>query len=107
MNRTDGGFARSLAVTIVVFGFVLALGLTVIGAIDRRSAAREEELVHDAVRSALITCYAVEGAYPGDLDYLKEKYGLQYNENEYLVSYDAFASNLLPEVRVIRKGEGM
>lgn len=107
MHKVEGGFARSLAVTIVVFGFVLALGLTVIGDIDRRSAAREEDLVRDAVRGALITCYAVEGAYPGDLGYLKENYGLQYNEQEYLVSYDAFAANLLPEVRVIRKGEGL
>jgi type II secretory pathway pseudopilin PulG len=101
MNRTDGGFARSLAVTIVVFGFVLALGLTVIGAIDRRSAAREEELVHDAVRSALITCYAVEGAYPPSLDYITENYRVQIDTERYTVRYELFASNLMPDVTVL------
>lgn len=106
MLKWDDGFARGLAVTIVVFGFVLALGLSVLNVIDLKSAAAEETLVRDAVRKAVVTCYAVEGAYPADLEYLKEHYGLKYNEREYLVSYDAFASNLMPDVRVIRKGDG-
>lgn len=105
MLRKDGDFARSLAVTIVVFGFVLALGLSLLSAIDRRTAIQEEELVREAVRSAVVTCYAVEGAYPESLDYLKEHYGLKYNEDQFLVGYDAFASNLLPDVQVLRKGD--
>ena len=45
-------------------------------------------------------------AYPDSLDYLKERYGLVYNEDLFFVSYDAFASNLMPDIQVTRKGAG-
>jgi hypothetical protein len=60
----------------------------------------QTQFVVDAVRNAALTCYAVEGAYPEDLSYLREYYGLAYDENRYFVSYDAFASNLLPDIYV-------
>ena len=41
---------------------------------------------------------------PDNLDYLKERYGLVYNEDLFFVSYDAFASNLMPDIQVTRKG---
>ena len=64
----------------------------------------EERLVLDAVRSAALTCYAVEGAYPQSLEALKHGYGLAYNEDAYIVVYDAFASNVMPDIQVLRKG---
>ena len=53
-------------------------------------------------RSA-VQCYAVEGYYPQDLDYLTDHYGLQINHDRYIVVYEAFASNLPPEVTVLQK----
>lgn len=106
MNGRRNGLIRGIAVTIVVFGFVLAAGLSLLSAIDRRSAEAEERLVRDAVRRAVVTCYATEGAYPESADYLKTHYGLVYNEEQFFVAYDAFASNLMPDIRVTRKGAG-
>lgn len=60
--------------------------------------------IHQAVMRAAVNCYSIEGAYPSNLDYLKENYGLRYDEGHYLVSYDAFASNLLPDVFVFERG---
>ena len=60
--------------------------------------------VLDAVRRAALTCYAVEGAYPQSLEALKHGYGLAYNEDAYIVVYDAFASNVMPDIQVLRKG---
>ena len=48
-------------------------------------------------------CYAAEGVYPPDLQYLKDHYGLTYDETEFLVDYEAYGSNLMPEVTVLRK----
>ena len=53
------------------------------------------------MHNAALTCYAVEGAYPEDLDYLREHYGLAYDQSRYIVNYDAFASNLIPEIFVV------
>ena len=54
----------------------------------------------DAVQNAALTCYAVEGAYPDDVEYLRTHYGLAYDQDRYMVRYSAFASNLLPEIYV-------
>lgn len=104
MFRRRSAFARGLALTLCAFALLAAGASAVLNFIDRQSARAEEELVLGAVRQAMITCYAVEGAYPADVAYLKENYGLAYNEDEYFVFYDAFASNILPEIRVSRKG---
>ena len=72
--------------------------------IGASSESMEERLVLDAVRSAALTCYAVEGAYPQSLEALKHGYGLAYNEDAYIVVYDAFASNVMPDIQVLRKG---
>lgn len=56
-----------------------------------------------AIERCALQCYVVEGAYPPSLDYLKENYGLQMNEKEFYVSYDIFASNIPPAVRVISR----
>ena len=48
-------------------------------------------------------CYVVEGVYPENLSYLEENYGLQINTRDFYVAYDAFASNLPPDIRVRAK----
>lgn len=104
MFGSKNRFRRGLAFTLIAFALAYIGGAALLNWIDGSSAAAEEELVRDAVRQAVITCYAVEGAYPPDVNYLKQHYGLAYNENEYFVSYEAFASNILPEIHVSRRG---
>ena len=61
----------------------------------------------DAMKNAVLRCaaqcYAVEGVYPESLSYLEEKYGLRINTADYYVTYDVFASNVPPAVRVASK----
>lgn len=94
---------RDVAALAVFAAIVLAFCL----AVDRLTSASdgaELKLVRDAVKNAALTCYAVEGAYPEDIDYLREHYGLAYNEERYVIYYDAFASNVLPDIRVVERG---
>ena len=51
-------------------------------------------------------CYAVEGAYPESLSYLEEHYALVINHRDFIVTYEVYASNQMPEVRVLVRGEG-
>ena len=56
--------------------------------------------IQEAVRRSAMQCYVVEGVYPENLSYLEENYGLQINKDDYYVSYEAFAQNLPPTVKV-------
>ena len=56
-----------------------------------------------SVRRAAVTCYAVEGIYPPDLDYLRQHYGIQVDEKHYDVFYEVFGSNIMPDITVVEK----
>ena len=99
MNKKD--IAAVTVFVSLIFVFCIA-----VEALSSRSDQSENTLVRDAIKNAALTCYAVEGYYPDDLDYLRTYYGLAYNEDKYSVSYDAFASNLMPEIRVSERGKG-
>ena len=94
---------RDIAALAVFVAIVLVFCLAV-EKVTGASDDAELKLVRDAVKNAALTCYAVEGAYPEDLDYLREHYGLGYNEARYMIYYDAFASNVLPDIRVVERG---
>ena len=70
-----------------------------------RSDVDEEamEAIRDAIRRSALQCYVVEGVYPPDLAYLQDHYGLQVDTDNYYVVYEAFASNLPPDITVIHK----
>ena len=97
-------FVRGLVITLLVFLVLIYGGTALFRGIGTASSAAQTELVQNAVRRAALTCYAVEGAYPSTLDYLKRNYGLVYDEENYFVFYNSFASNILPEIRVTEKG---
>lgn len=54
--------------------------------------------VQEIVEKYAIQCYASEGSYPPDLDYLVDHYGLILDEDRYIYEYDIFASNVMPEI---------
>ncbi len=97
MNRRD-------ILKILLICLVLTLCVVMVGRIGRTGAAAESELVRKAVREAAITCYAVEGAYPDDVEYLRRYYHLSYNDDLYLVTIESFASNHIPDIYVTERG---
>ena len=58
-------------------------------------------MLEEVLRRAAVACYAAEGIYPPDLAYLEEHYGIQINEERYMVTYDALAENLMPDITVL------
>ena len=104
MKKGKGGFARGLVVTLAVFALLFAASLGLLDYIGTASEAAQVETVKNAVHNAVVTCYAVEGAYPPDIEYLVENYGLAYDESRFMVFYRDFASNVIPEIRVSTRG---
>ena len=73
--------------------------------LGRDARAQQTALLEDALQQAVVSCYATEGRYPADLEYLIEHYGVQLDREQYLVVYDIFADNIRPRVRVVWMGE--
>lgn len=61
------------------------------------------EVAEKAIKRAALQCYALEGSYPADLNYLVENYGILLNEDQFFYKYEIFASNIMPEVIVLEK----
>lgn len=98
-------YLRTLAVTLVLFVLFFSGAALILEYVENSSSQAQAEMVREAVHDAVLTCYAVEGAYPKDIAYLVEHYGLAYDEERFLITYDAFASNIFPDIRVNVKGE--
>ncbi|HWQ58126.1 MAG TPA: hypothetical protein VN540_03825 [Clostridia bacterium] len=92
-----------LLVTAAVFASCLALMLCGIENTRRSATQRELEIVEKAVNRAVVACYATEGFYPPNIDYLVENYGLEIDQTRYYIYHEAFASNVYPTVWVVRR----
>lgn len=88
---------------IILLILCLICGLLIWHAVRTGSRNLQEEglvALKETISSSARQCYIVEGVYPADLAYLEENYGLQINKEDYYVTYEAFAQNLPPTVRV-------
>ena len=65
--------------------------------------SQEEIELINQINKVVALCYATEGTYPANLDYLKVNYGLNIDEENYIVHYEIFASNIPPYVKVFSK----
>ena len=92
-------YRREIAIVLVML-VILAGVWMLVSRVGTASSGAQTQFVTDAVHNAALTCYAVEGAYPNNLEYLRSHYGLAYDQSRYMVTYSAFASNLLPEIYV-------
>ena len=92
---------------ILIFVALIIIFVVTINGITTKNSTRELQIVRDAVKNAALTCYAVEGMYPDDLEYLREHYHLSYNEEKYHVFYEPLASNLMPSIKVAERGGKM
>lgn len=83
---------------------IVAVLLFFTSALDSLDSGKDAENLHqleEALRKGCAACYAAEGAYPPNLEYLQEHYGVQVDETKYTVYYDMFAQNLMPDIKVL------
>ncbi len=83
--------------------FLLSVLLLSVGSrqLADSSSREQQELLEEALSQATVACYATEGRYPANLEYLIEHYGIQINREKYLVTYEIFADNVRPRIRVL------
>ena len=88
----------------VITSIVLILLLAFMA--DRVKSSNEAEqtaILKNAVIRSITECYALDGAYPPNIDYLVEHYGLTYDSSQYFIDYQYIGSNLRPDVTIIKR----
>lgn len=86
---------------LLVGVFILILFLRGIQSVSDTTAAKQQESLETALSRSIAQCYAVEGMYPPSLHYIREHYGLTYDESKFMIDYRCEGSNLMPEVVVL------
>lgn len=92
------------AIAILVLAAVVLAAFTLgITNLDRARQAEGQQQLEQAVRRTAVACYAAEGAYPPDIRYLQDHYGLQFDRDRYIIHYQLLASNLMPDITVLER----
>lgn len=90
--------------SILFFCMIFFFFQSAADSLSHQTSEETQKNLEQALRRSIIRCYAMEGAYPESLSYLKEHYGLLYDESLYFVDYQPHGTNILPEITIIPKG---
>jgi hypothetical protein len=93
------GWLRSILFVIVISA-VLIVGIFYISNMGNEQGLK---LTKEAAVRTMIECYAIEGIYPPNVQYMVDNYNLSYDDTKYFIHYDAFASNIMPTIDVYEK----
>lgn len=82
---------------------VLVFVLTAVTNLEQGKQEQDIRQLEQVLQRTAVACYAVEGAYPPSIEYMRQHYGLTYDENRYVVHYVLVASNFMPEITVMER----
>lgn len=80
---------------------VAACFLAAVSQLETRHQALGKQQLEQTLRRTAVSCYAAEGFYPPSVEYMQRHYGLQFEEENYVIRYERFASNLMPDITVL------
>lgn len=106
MNRfTKISLAKRISqrvnLSFVFFIAIICVFILGISYISDRNEKDEKEILINAINKDIVHCYAVEGYYPPNLDYISEHYGLTYDSSKYLIDYEPVGNNIMPNVTIV------
>ena len=95
--------SRNIIVSIAIFLIIIFCFWLGISSVSGKASDQEKTTLLNAVNQNIVHCYAIEGAYPESLAYLKENYGLTYDDDRFYIDYQTLGSNIMPDVTIIEK----
>ena len=92
---------RNVMVAVLVILIAAILIVFMSGFTDFGKKAEEEQLnaVRALVERAVVQCYALEGSYPPNLEYLRS-YGVVPNYDHYIYNYEVVGANVFPIIEI-------
>ena len=100
-NYRNRGKWLPVLLGLCVFAIVAAIVISAVGKASEASDKEGLRLAEEAIRKAAVSVYALEGAYPATYEDLKAQSGIAVDEEKYIVQYEIFASNIMPEITVL------
>lgn len=94
---------RFISLPVLAFLVLFLLFMQGVSSVSDTTLQKQEESLHTAIDRSVVQCYAVEGTYPPSLSYLEEHYGLTYDHDLFFVDYQAYGSNIFPDITILRK----
>jgi len=94
---------REFALPVIVTLALAAILVFAVTGVGHVSDMQGVELTRQAAIRTAVECYSIEGAYPTDVKYMEDNYGLTYDHSKYVIFYDAFSSNIMPQIEVYEK----
>ena len=83
--------------TVVIMTFVISA----MGDASADSKDEGQRLLETSLHRAVVTCYATQGFYPPDIDYIKDNLGVIIDTEAFNVYYEIFAENVMPQITVV------
>ncbi len=102
-RKKASGSMLNMLLPLLVFLLFLILFYLGIGQTQRVADKENLQVLQQAVLRATVQCYAIEGMYPPNVAYLEKNYGVIIDAEKYIVHYEAFATNILPNIEVLEK----
>jgi hypothetical protein len=99
---------KGLIKTIIIIVVPVLAAVLLVVASEKIGGRQEHESLKQletTVRKAVMTCYATEGVYPPNIDYIEEHYGIQIDHDRYGVFYEIFGDNIMPQISVMEIAE--
>lgn len=94
---------RNHLISVCLFAAVFCAFFLGTASVSKKTDEEELLTLEQAVMRGITYCYAMEGSYPASLSYLKEHYGLFYDEEKYFIDYLPLGANIMPDVTIIRR----
>lgn len=101
MRRPSTRIWQVIVLCLLAGLILLATARAFIG-IERSSSQAALEVARQAVRRSVMTCYSLEGAYPPNLEYLSQNYGLILEPERYSYLYEVVGDNVFPVIDIQR-----
>lgn len=95
---------RGPILSICIFGLLFISFFFAVEHFSKETTARQLKSLENAIHQSIVYCYTLEGSYPESLEYIKEHYGLTYNDDLFFVDYRLQGANIMPDVTIIPRG---
>lgn len=92
---------RNFRFSFILYILIFIVFLIWVSNIDHMTSDKELESLELALKHDIVHCYAVEGTYPPNLNYLIDHYGLTFDQSRFYIDYQPIGSNIYPDYEII------
>ena len=91
-----------MIIGMLVIASVLFSILSPANSFSANAESRQTKIIEEIIDKAMIQCYALEGSYPPNLDYLAS-YGVILDKEHFNYYFEGIGKNVKPIIKVFEK----